>query len=92
MPFNDGNIEYRDFRQACELLINRYQRYSEKILVHCAAGVSRSVSVAAVTVAVAETTGFDTALEQVMTRRNIGIDPNPELQRYGRRYIGSQDL
>ncbi len=87
LPFPDGNSEYLEFRQRAELLWNRYRRTKEDILVHCAAGISRSVSVAASTVALAEDLSFGDALYVVQQRRGVEQDPLPELQEYGRRFV-----
>lgn len=93
LPFHDNDQAlYRDFRQAADLLCDRYQLYDdEDLLVHCAAGVSRSVSISAACLAQVEDFGFDEALTRIQDRRGIGIDPHMKLQEYGRRFVENTD-
>jgi len=85
-PIPDGSGSYLDFKQAVDIALERIQN-DEEVLIHCAAGVSRSVAVATTVVACRRETGFEDELSRVKSSRNSGLDPSPALRRYGQRYI-----
>lgn len=60
-------------------------RRDGELLVHCAAGVSRSVTVLATTIAVEEGTSFRRGLDVVAHHRRRSY-PHPALREQGRRY------
>jgi len=82
----DGAGSYLDFKQAVDIALERIQN-DEEVLIHCAAGVSRSVAVATTVVACRRETGFEDELGRVKSSRNSGINPAPALRRYGQRYV-----
>ena len=85
-PIPDGSGSYLDFKQAVDTALERVLN-DEEVLIHCAAGVSRSVAVATTVVACRRETGFEDELGRVRSSRNSGLDPSPALRRYGKRYV-----
>jgi atypical dual specificity phosphatase len=68
-PLRDGYVNDRgDFTAAVETARKRYTQ-SGTVLVHCAAGISRSTTVIATTLAVEEECSFDEAVAKVAAHR-----------------------
>lgn len=83
---------YEDFETAASTLWQRINNdIDENILVNCAAGISRSVSVAATAVALRRNQSFDEALGRVRSSRGIQQTPHPSLIEYGRKFVESKD-
>ena len=85
-PIPDGDGSYLDFKQAVDIALERVEN-DEEVLIHCAAGVSRSVAVATTVVAARRGNRFEDELGRVKTSRNSGLDPAPALREYGRKYV-----
>lgn len=78
-PLHDGYVnDQTEFIAAVEGVRQR-NRESGDVLVHCAAGISRSTTVLAVTMAVDESISFGEAVEEVQTYRERAR-PHPKLQ------------
>lgn len=78
-PLHDGCInDQAEFTAAVETVRQRYQQ-SGDVLVHCAAGISRSTTALATTLAVEEDFPFGAAVEEVTTYRERAR-PHPKLQ------------
>jgi protein-tyrosine phosphatase len=78
-PLRDGYVnDQAEFTAAVETLRQRF-RESGEVLVHCAAGISRSTTVLATTLAVEENVSFRDAVEEVQTYRERAR-PHPKLQ------------
>jgi len=85
----DAEHDYTTFRSAVDTLRNSIQN-DEEVLVHCNAGISRSVSVSiAAYVVEAEDVSYDTALEEC---RHGFKYPAPELLDSAKKYISDNKL
>lgn len=83
-----GEFSYELFSNAVDRVIaERIAR--QKVLVHCHAGVSRSVAVATATLAVLHGHDWDEAFGFVKDARPIA-NPKPELISAGKRYINEK--
>lgn len=79
----DGEHEYSTFESAVETVLDAVQS-EQTTLVHCQAGHSRSVSVAATVLAIVETIPIESALHQCEA---TGVQPHPQLLQSARTYI-----
>lgn len=84
-PLADGEHDYEDFAQAVEAVAAGVQ-HGESVLVHCQAGLSRSVAVAIAALVTVEGWAFDEAYD---TCRSGFIHPAPELVSSAERYIAN---
>lgn len=81
---NDGEHKYTKFRNAVDTIINEL-RSDKKVLVHCSAGLSRSVAVCVATqVCHYENIGYITAIQNARSNTRM---PENELMRSAERYI-----
>jgi atypical dual specificity phosphatase len=80
-PRNEGKTFRRAVKSVTELL-----RDGESVLVHCAAGKSRSVTVTATALSVVEKNTFEESLEIIRQCRD-GINPHPALIKRGKRCV-----
>lgn len=88
-PLTDGKNPQEQFDEAVDAALERI-RQGNRVLVHCAAGVSRSAAVCATLLAVREHRSFADALETVKKQRPR-IDPHPGLKDNAKRYIERHD-
>lgn len=79
LHINDGAGNYHDFKTAVEAVVYRLQNTDDEVLVNCAMGISRSVTVVATAVAIIKGTGFQYALDKIQDSRGINQNPVPEL-------------
>lgn len=79
LNINDGAGSFHDFKTAVEAVVYRLDNTDEKVLVNCAMGISRSVTVVATALAIKKNVDFDSALRQVQESRRINQNPVPEL-------------
>lgn len=85
-PLVDGEDSQPQFDHAVELIdVARDGRTT--VLVHCTAGISRSVAVVATVLATTEGLEFDDALERI-ERVHERADPEPGLRTHAERYLG----
>lgn len=83
-----GEINYTDFALACDLVYEYLEREDKgHILVHCAAGISRSVSVASAVLSRRNDTSVCEEVERVMEARNNGLDPHPTNISYAEKWV-----
>lgn len=82
-PISDGEHDYSEFEQAADAVSNAI-RNNEHVLVHCNAGLSRSVSVAIAALVVADDWDYDDAYDAC---RSGFIYPAPELIDSAKQYI-----
>jgi atypical dual specificity phosphatase len=89
-PLDDGaNNRPGEFDDAVDTA-RALVRQDGPVLVHCAAGISRSSTVLATTLAVEEGTTFEEALTVVQRHRERAC-PHPALREQARRYIEGAD-
>ncbi|WP_313694147.1 dual specificity protein phosphatase family protein [Halorarum halobium] len=79
MPDSEEN-ELEEVAKAVDLIVKKLER-GQTVFVHCAAGQSRSVTVAAAVHAILEKTGFDQGLDRIRELRDV--QPHPKLQENG---------
>lgn len=84
-PLSDGENPQSEFDRAVDLVRELYGE-EEAVLVHCAAGVSRSVAVVASVLAVEDGVPFQQALE-VIEEEKPNVDPAPELREQAANYL-----
>jgi protein-tyrosine phosphatase len=78
IPFLDGeDISSEAFEACMSFLMFQYET-EQKTLIHCAAGISRSVCIAAAFLAVSGQMPFDAALDHVRKCRLLG-HPHPRI-------------
>lgn len=81
---NPGRFVYELFEDAVDIVLDQWQRGSA-VLVHCHAGQSRSVSVAAAAMAVDREVDIDTAFGLIRSHRNTQV--SPDVQTFAERYV-----
>lgn len=84
-PLADGENDQAAFDAAVDA-VRDLMAGDETALVHCAAGVSRSVTVVATAVAATEDLAFDEALKRVEDCHPVA-NPHPELRNHARTYL-----
>lgn len=82
-PITDGEHNYTEFKHATDAVSTAIQN-NETVLVHCNAGLSRSVSVAIAALVVADNWNYDDAYDAC---RSGFIYPAPELIDSAKQYI-----
>jgi protein-tyrosine phosphatase len=88
IPLIDGpQNEFEDFRAAAAELRDLL-RSDQTVFVHCAAGVSRSVSVTAAALALRDDDAVDEAIGVVRDARPVA-NPHPALVEQAVRYVGA---
>lgn len=89
IPMADGNdAKYSEFTAAVSGPRHGHSLWGLDVLVSCAAGMSRSVAVAAAIVAKTREIKYEDALDRVMEARNIASRPHPQLVQYGKGVCG----
>ena len=88
-PLVDGpEVEWQTFAEAVETARDLY-RQDGSLLVHCKAGISRSTTVIATTLAMEEGLEFREALATVQDVRPVAT-PHPALHKMGVTYLAAQ--
>lgn len=82
-PINDGDHDYTEFEHATDAVCTALNN-NDTVLVHCNAGLSRSVSVAIAALVVANDWTYDDAYDAC---RSGFIYPAPELLDSAKQYI-----
>lgn len=86
-PLADRKMKSQErFAGAVKNLI-RELRNDKNVCVHCAAGISRSVTVAATALAVIEESNWVAEFQKIKDERNQA-NPNPQLRNHARQYLG----
>lgn len=86
VPFDDGaGIPVEAFTKCMDFLMFQYET-GNRTLVHCAAGVSRSVCTAAAFMHISEQMPFDAALSHIKKRRPIA-QPHPNVMTSVRKFL-----
>jgi protein-tyrosine phosphatase len=88
-PLSDARVNDQSEFDAAVAATRRRHRQDGSLLVHCAAGISRSVTVAATSLAAEEDSPFDAALDTVTTYREAGR-PHPKLEINAYRYLAAE--
>ena len=86
-PPDVDDPKYADYALACDFVWSLMQREEGDILVHCAAGVSRSVSVAAAVLARKNDTSVREEVENVREARGKALRPAPENVKFAERWV-----
>lgn len=86
VPIRDGQASQYLFDKAVDTVVDRLETYDDRVLVHCAAGISRSVAVATTALCYVNNTKFPDQLGRVKRSRPQG-NPNPDIQRRARNYL-----
>ncbi len=88
LPFDDcGAIPAVQFAKCIDWLKFMYEN-GHVILIHCAAGISRSVTIAASFLHYMEIMDFNEALAWIKKQRRSEMDPNPEVVNSAKRMLG----
>lgn len=82
-----GDHSYETFEKAADAVLSAL-RDDRMVFIHCHAGVSRSVSVAAAALAVYEGTSWDSAFARCRAGFGPQNRPDPLLVEHATRYIG----
>jgi histidinol-phosphate aminotransferase len=86
VPFDDGaGIPEKEFLKCMEFMMFQYES-GHRTLVHCAAGVSRSVSIAAAFMHLSDQMQFDGALQHIRHMRPIAM-PHPQIVTSVRKHL-----
>lgn len=84
--FPDGEHDYLEFKAAVEYVVNALNE-GNTVLVHCQAGVSRSVAITTVALATVTSLSLQEAFDCVEAVRP-NANPHPELRESMERYTG----
>jgi protein-tyrosine phosphatase len=86
VPFDDGHaIPVKAFTAAMDFLMLQYE-LGAKTLVHCAAGISRSVGTTAAFLHISGQLQFDAAIQHIKRRRPIA-QPHPDITTSIRKFL-----
>jgi protein-tyrosine phosphatase len=86
VPFEDGNnVPVEAFTACMDFLMFQYE-LGAKTLVHCAAGISRSVTTTAGFIHLSGQMDFDAALNLIKRRRPI-VQPHPNIMTSVRKFL-----
>lgn len=86
IPFDDGGgIPEKKFWACMEFLFEQYSQ-GKNVLIHCAAGISRSVTIAIAFLCYAKIMGFDDAFNYVRQRRQIA-NPHRDVMNSARKWL-----
>ena len=88
-PIVDGVNEQAEFNRAVEIVLEALNQ-EQNVLIHCASGMSRSVTVVATAIAEVEGTNFSEALELVSEHRTEA-DPHPDIITHAEQYLAQKD-
>jgi len=89
-PLKDGCLnDQKKFREAVEATRKRLQQPGT-VIVNCAAGISRSTTVTATTIAAEEELAFDTVVEEIKKTRPRAR-PHPKLQLNALAYLANTE-
>lgn len=84
-PINDGVNEQPEFDRAVEIVLEALNQ-DENVLVHCASGMSRSVTAVATALAERREISLEEALELVAEKRSVA-NPHPDILEHGKLYL-----
>ena len=84
-PMVDGENDQADFNRAVEIVLKAMEE-DQNVLVHCASGMSRSVTVVATAIADADEISFSEGLEIVAEHRSEA-NPHPDIIDHAERYL-----
>jgi protein-tyrosine phosphatase len=84
-PIVDGENDQEDFDRAVEIVLEAMKQ-EQNILVHCASGMSRSVTAVATAIAESEDISFSEALELVAEQRTEA-NPHPDIVEHAEQYL-----
>jgi len=86
VPFDDGTpVPVKAFTACMDFLMFQYET-GHRTLVHCAAGISRSVCITAAFMHLSDQMPFDAALNHIKKRRPIAM-PHPEVMTSIKRFL-----
>lgn len=89
VPMIDGpQNDYTDFERATETLLEFFEA-DHVVFVHCAAGISRSGSVASAALALRHGIDVEEAIERVRARRPA-VHPHPHLRGQAQRFVDAR--
>lgn len=84
-PINDGKNEMEKFDAAVDAVLEAMSR-EYNVLIYCASGISRSVVLVSVALAIKENLTFDEALS-IVEDNHPKSNPHPELARLAKEYL-----
>jgi atypical dual specificity phosphatase len=84
-PIVDGENDQAEFDRAVEI-VSEAMRQEQNVLVHCASGMSRSVTVVATAIAAADEITFEKGLEIVADQRTKA-NPHPDIVTHAERHL-----
>jgi dual specificity phosphatase 12 len=85
VPMEDGEISARSFNRALKA-IEENLNAGRRVLVRCVMGISRSVVVVALHLAITDGTSFEASLDRVKKLR-VEADPSPEAVDSAKQYL-----
>lgn len=88
-PIVDGVNEQTEFNRAVEIVLEAMKQ-EQNVLVHCASGMSRSVTVVATAIAYSEAISFDEGLEIVAESRSEA-NPHPDIIPHAEQYLSEKE-
>lgn len=87
-PLKDGENPQSQFNHAVEVVRDRFNKECN-VLVHCSAGVSRSVTVVATAIAAEKDLSFQEGLAMIEEERPVA-NPDPALRDHAEEYLGNR--
>jgi atypical dual specificity phosphatase len=88
-PIVDGANEQAEFNRAVKIVLEAMKQ-DQNVLVHCASGMSRSVTVVATAIADVEGSSFTEGLELVAEHRSEA-DPHPDIITHAEQYLSKNE-
>lgn len=86
-PIVDGKNDQADFDRAVEIVLEAMD-HEQNVLVHCASGMSRSVTVVATAIADSREISFSEGLDIVAERRSEA-NPHPDIVDHAKNYLSN---
>lgn len=86
----DSKHSQHSFNTAVQIAVQQIKS-NKKVLINCAAGISRSTTVTATALAEIEDKSFQEALEQVKEHRETA-NPAPGLREHAKNYLASKSV
>lgn len=87
--YKRGECTYNLFKQSVDYLLSELKQ-DKTVLIHCHAGMSRSVTVSIAAIAVYQDISYNEAYNIVKNNRNL-IQPNEILVGFAKKYIMNSD-
>ena len=88
-PLRDGAMDDQMRFDGAVVNLLKHLRHGETCVVYCAAGVSRSVTVAAAALAEMEDTNWVDAFQKIKEKRPVA-NPNPRIKQHALKFLGEK--